>query len=100
MSDRTMVLCVGGSRDGLWVEYRGATMTWSTPVARKIETGWPWPSEVSVVETPALEVYRLAQMMMQRSDGRVEAFDFYLIDGLHRDHVFAILTQGYRKERG
>ena len=51
------------------------------------------------MEVAPREIYRHATLTMQRSDGRVEAFDFYLIDGLHRDDVFAILVRGYRREK-
>ena len=98
MDDRTMVLCVGGKSDGLWLEYRGPTMQRYAPHVSATPTDDPWPSRALVMAIP--DVYRHATLTMQRSDGRVEAFDFYLIDGLHRDDVFALLTRGYRKERG
>ena len=34
---------------------------------------------------------------MQRADGRVESFVFYLLDGLPRDDVVRALMRGYRK---
>ena len=99
MVDRTMVLCVAGKSDGLWLEYRGATIDRAAPVIQPLPTGLDWPKEALVMEVAPREIYRHATLTMQRSDGRVEAFDFYLIDGLHRDDVFAILVRGYRREK-
>ncbi len=96
MRDGTTVLCIGGPADGRRVPYTQATMIWGEPRVSEFPTGLDWPRQ-GLEMTTLRAIYRHATLTMQRENGRVEAFDFYLIDGLQRDDVLYALTQGYRR---